>query len=595
MGKPALNDGVFVGPAGSTRKLNPGFLLNMPSLRHLPFLWLAALFPAHAAWSQMAFTEVSFDAGVVYTQHVPVPEPNCFFTILCGIERMTGGAAAADVDGDGDVDLFVTRLDASDILFVNQGDGTFTDGSMSAGFSGFVAQTNGAAFGDVDGDGDEDLILTVVGEASDPANNRNYLFVNDGQGVFSEEAVLRGLADLATNERAGQSVALGDYDHDGYLDVHVTDWLVGAPHQGLFLNRGAAQPGYFDDVTAAAGVDDSLIRGFASTFVDLDNDRRQDLVIAGDFGTSRLYWNDGDGTFTDGTGAAGVGGDENGMGSAFGDYDGDGDLDWFVTSIHDPAQTCETQNCNWGYSGNRLYRYDGSRSFSDATDAAGVRAGFWGWGTAFFDADLDGDLDLVMTNGVDFPGTHVDDAWVSDPMRLWENDGSGGMSEVSAISGISDTGSGKGLLTFDYDGDGDLDLFVVNNAGTPSLYRNDTPAVGNSWLRVDVRGRPGIAIHGTRVYVWTHDLAETPQIRVVGADAHFLAQSERVLHFGLGTGVSSVRMVRVDYPDGSVATWSRSPPNLTLEFTVSPHRTCGLLGLEVLPVVLWAARRRRRS
>ncbi|MBW2242632.1 MAG: CRTAC1 family protein [Deltaproteobacteria bacterium] len=563
-------------------------------LRHLLLSWIVAASSAHAAWSQMSFTEVSADAGVVYTQHVPVAEPNCFFTTLCGVERMTGGAAAADVDGDGDVDLFVTRLDASDILFVNQGDGIFTDGSVGAGFSGFLTQSNGVAFGDVDGDGDEDLILTVVGEASDPANNRNYLFVNDGHGVFSEVAVERGLADVGTDERAGQSVALGDYDGDGYLDVHVTDWLVGAPHQALFLNRGAAQPGYFDDVTAVAGVDDSLIRGFASAFVDLDDDGRQDLAIAGDFGTSRLYWNSGGGIFTDGTAAAGVGDDENGMGSAFGDYDGDGDLDWFVTSIHDPAQTCETENCNWGYSGNRLYRYDGARKFSDATDASGVRAGFWGWGTAFFDADLDGDLDLVMTNGVDFPGTNVDDAWVSDSMRLWENDGSGTMSEVSAVSGISDTGSGKGLLTFDYDADGDLDLFVVNNGGTPSLYRNDTPAAGNSWLRVVLRGRPGITIYGTRVYVWTHDLTEAPQLRVVGADAHFLAQGERALHFGLGAGVTSVRKVRVEFPDGAVSSWSHSPPDLTLTFTVAPHRSCGLIGIEVLAVIAWVARRRRR-
>ena len=110
--------------------------------------------------------------------------------------------------------------------------------------------------------------------------------------------------------------------------------------------------------------------------------------MAGDFGTSQLLWNNGDGTFTNGTVAAQVGTDENGMGSTFGDYDGDGDLDWFVTSIYDPGVVpCNPNGCFWGASGNRLYRYDGNRTFTDTTDSADVRIGHWGWGAAFFDYD----------------------------------------------------------------------------------------------------------------------------------------------------------------------------------------------------------------
>jgi hypothetical protein len=548
-----------------------------------------ALAAAPAA-GQMVFTEVSATAGVTYTQQIPVAEPGCFYTLLCGMERMTGGAAVADVDGDGDLDLFVTRLDAHDLLFVNQGNGTFADGSLAAGLSGFDTQSNGAAFADVDNDGDPDLIVGVVGEALDPANNRNYLFLNDGSGVFSEDAVARGIADADVDERAIQSVGVGDYDRDGYLDLHLTDWLVGAPHQRLFRNRGAAQPGFFDEVTAAAEVDDTLIRGFASSFVDVDDDGWEDLVIAADFGTSRLFWNDGDGTFTDGTALAGVGTDENGMGSALGDYDGDGDLDWFVTSIHDPAQTCETENCNWGYSGNRLYRNDGARLFSDATDAAGVRAGYWGWGASFLDGDLDGDLDLVMTNGVDFPGTTVDAPWVADPMRLWENDG-GLMTEDSVASGVTDTGSGKGLVVFDYDADGDQDIFVVNNAAGPKLYRNDTPANGNAWLRLRLEGGSGGQGYGARVEVWTHDLQETPQIRRVGASSLYLGQSERTLHFGLGPGVGTIRRVRVRFPNGLTRTLEGPRPNQ--EIVVRASGACGLLGLEPLPLVAWILARRR--
>ncbi len=546
------------------------------------------------ALAQMTFTEVSALAGVTYQEQVPIPEPGCFFATLCGVESMTGSAAASDVDGDGDVDLFVTRLDASDILFVNQGNGTFVDGSAAAGFAALNTQSNGAAFADVDNDGDHDLMVIVIGENFDVVNNRNYLFINDGTGVFTEEAVARGVDDTDINERGGQSIGVGDYDGDGYLDFHVTDWLVSSPHQALFRNRGAAEPGVFDEVSVAAGVRDGLVRGFASTFVDLDDDGHTDLAVVGDFGTSRLYWNDGDGTFTDGTVAAGVGTDENGMGSTFGDFDRDGDLDWFITSIFDASETCVVQQCNWGYSGNRMFRNDGNRQFSDATDSAAVRDGYWGWGASFFDGDLDGDVDLVMTNGVDFPGTMVDNAWVSDPMRLWQNDGTGVMTEDSIASGVTDTGSGKGLLTFDYDSDGDLDVFVVNNAAGPKLYRNDTPRAGKSWLRLRVIGQAAASGHGAKVSVWTHSLAETPQVQRIGAGSHFHGHGDWVAHFGLGTGVTKVRRVLVELPDGSTYRYTDPTPDQEIVLDLD-RMACGLLGLELLPVLFvhWARRRRK--
>ena len=165
-------------------------------------------------------------------------------------------------------------------------------------------------------------------------------------------------------------------------------------------------------------------------------------------------------------------------------YDGDGRLDWFVTSIYD---TSNGTGGGWGVSGNRLYRNQGARSFSDATDHAGVRNGDWGWGTVFFDYDNDGDLDLVMTNGVNFPVGPGEESFHADRMRLWRNNGDGTFDEVSELEGITDTGSGKGLLTWDYDRDGDLDLFVVNNGASPVLYRNDSPG-NNAWLHVDLVG-----------------------------------------------------------------------------------------------------------
>jgi len=518
-----------------------------------------------AITAQPVFTDVTASAGVSYLQHTANDPQDCLFAgFFCEPERMSGGAAVADVDGDGFLDLFVTCLDAPDILFRNRGDGTFEDITASTGLQAFDLQSNGAAFGDVDNDGDPDLYVTVLGGIGDTTNNRYYLFLNDGTGQFSEEAVARGVDVASAAQRRGYSVEFGDYNRDGWIDIHTTEWVPQTfSHSRLLRNLGSGSPGFFEDTTTAAGVWLGAVHGFSSTFTDLDSDGWPDLAVAADFGTSKLFWNNRNGTFTDGTVAAGVGTDENGMGSTFGDFDGDGDLDWFVTSIYDPDQTCETEGCSWDYSGNRLYRNLGARQFSDATDHAGVRDGRWGWGTAFLDYDNDGDLDLVMTNGVDFPAFTVDDAFNTDPMRLWENDGTGVMSEVAVARGITDSGSGKGLVIFDYDNDGDQDLFVVNNAAQPVLYRNDG-GNANGWLRVRTKGAVsnGDGL-GARVVV-TAQAGGSTQLREIGVSTHFLGQSELTAHFGLGLGQAKVASVLVSWPSGLVQGFSNVSRNTTL-------------------------------
>ena len=509
-----------------------------------------------------AFTDVTSAAGLSYHQHLVQGATSCVF-LDCEPDRMTGAAAVGDVDGDVDLDVYVTRLDAPGILFVNRGDGTFRNGTKRAHLDSALIQGNGVAFGDIDNDGDLDLLVTTLAGGFDGFNERNHLFTNRGDGVFTEEAMTRGAAGRAAPRKI-YSATFGDYDRDGWLDLHTTEWAPGQRSNSRLLhNRGAAAPGFFEDVTETAGVRLDGVHGFASAISDLDGDGWPDLAVAADFGTSQLFWGNGDGTFTNGTRAAGVGTDENGMGSTFGDYDGDGDFDWFVTSIYDPARTCETQRCNWGTTGNRLYRNDGGRVFSDATDAAGVRNGYWGWGTAFFDYDNDGDLDLVMTNGVRFPSTSIDQPYIGDPMRLWRNDGGGTMSEVSAGSGIDDTRSGKGLVVFDYDDDGDLDIFVVNNGGYPRLYRNN---VGSnlSWLRVDAVGSSSNADGiGTRVIV-QEEASGPKQIRQIGSVTHFLGQSESIAHFGFGDGSAPIASVEVHWPSGKTQLLTNVARNTTL-------------------------------
>jgi hypothetical protein len=509
-----------------------------------------------------AFVEVSALVGIDHDAGPLAAPPDCLVDAIdpplpgyfCGPERYAGGAAVADFDGDGDIDVYVTRPYGRDLLYENQGDGAFIDVATDVGLD-VAVHTSGAVWGDIDNDGDQDLYVTAIGDT------RNYLFVQEG-GAFVEEGEVRGAAVATAYPHTSSSAAFADYDLDGDLDLYVGEWRTHAvgthpSHARLLRNLGS---GLFEDVTDAAGVNVDAVWVEAETslggtyvlsagWADLDGDGFPELLLASDFRTSRLYWNDGDGSFTDGTVAAGVGTDDNGMGSAVGDFDGDGDLDWFVTSTARDELT-----------GNRLYRYDGARTFGDATDIAGVRDGGWGWGAAFLDHDNDADLDLVMTNG------WYGSAYLEDALAAWTNDGTGQMVEEAGALGLLDTGQGRGLVAFDADDDGDLEILVINNAGMPRLFRNQTADAGN-WLRIRAPGtvsnRDGI---GAKVIVRTEDAM---QMQEIGGPSHYLGNAPREAHFGLGDAV--VADVEVHWPaSGRTVLFDDVMANQILELAEPP-------------------------
>ncbi|HTM68022.1 MAG TPA: CRTAC1 family protein [Candidatus Binatia bacterium] len=577
--------------------------------------------PLKPKTAEVGFTDVSRQAGIQYLQNTAELMRMSKCGQACMAMMMSGGAAAEDYDKDGKIDLLVTRMNNAPILYRNKGDGTFEDKTKDAGLDG-VRNANGAGFADIDNDGDEDLYLTTIDDT------RFRLYINDGQGHFTEEGAARGADVPGVEHHQGYSVAFGDYDRDGYVDIMTTQWGfdLRESHMRLLHNRGAARPGYFEDVTEKAGfatrndfvwytlgemesslanvlVDKLKAQGkisekdadqltyydgghlqsvpgdqkdysgqfsFSAAFVDLDGDGWQDIAIASDFATSHLYWNNHDGTFTDGTAAAHVSGEEHGMGSTFGDFDGDGRIDWFVTSIGLPEKVCNKPDrpidCVIN-SGNRLYRNMGNRTFEDDTDKMGVRQGYWGWGTSFFDYDNDGDLDLAMTNGMN---TKV--RYRNDPFRFWENEGPDRpMVERSKDVGLEDRSSGKGMLTLDYDGDGDLDLFIVNDNTSPRLMRNDG-GNENGWLDVKVRGTASNR-DGFGATVELRAKAGGPvQVREIGASTHFLGQSSKAAHFGLGKGDAPVAEVTVHWPaTGRTATYKDVTRNTTLE-AVEPDK-----------------------
>ena len=512
---------------------------------------LVAVGPAGAA----VYTDVSAQVGITHRQSELVG-PGQY---LPGALIMSGGVAAADVDNDGWTDLYFTRVGMPDKLYRNNGDGTFSDVSAPSGFTA-NNQTNGAAFADLDRDGDQDLYVTGTGDL------RNYLYINDGSGVFTEQAIARG---AETNlpypytYRFGQSVGLGDYDNDGHVDIMTSDWgnSTNFSQARLLRNNANAQPGHFADRTSFAGLNqyrtDTSFR-FTPVFSDVDRDGRQDLVMTSDFLTGQLFWNDGDNTFTDGTIPANVGTDQNGMGTTVGDIDNDGDLDIFITAIKAvPGAVNPIQD-----TGNRLYLNNGDLTFTDATDAWGVRDAGWGWGTQFLDFDNDGDLDLIATNGWGDDHEH-------DPTTLWRNDG-GHMTNITgpAISGITDNLQGRGLIHLDYDKDGDLDVIVANQVDEPVIYRNDTGELENpnAYLRLDLEGVTS-NLDGIGAFVTlTPDLdqPENFQVRVMDGASSYLSMSERMIHFGLGQFTGTIDKITIDWLGPGFDTLYDVPINTTL-------------------------------
>ncbi|MCA9491316.1 MAG: CRTAC1 family protein [Myxococcales bacterium] len=451
----------------------------------------------------------------------------------CWREPLAGGAAVADFDGDGDLDVFLPRTALPDELLLNDGHGVFAPAAFPDG----PTLSNGALAFDVEGDGDLDLLVTSIADAPDR------LWINDGSARFTEEGAVRGLHTADTGCRDHFGAAAGDVDGDGDLDLLIAGWdeelTVGTrPRTRLLLNDGQ---GVFADATVASGLHRSWDRAALDpVLVDLDGDHDLDLLLVADWNGTTRFLNQGDGRFVEAP-LDEVFTDENGMGADLGDVDGDGDLDVFVTSVwsepyagcpSNPAATCD---------GNRLYAAEGA-GFVDRTDAAGVRVGQWGWGTAMLDADLDGALDVVLTGGMDTV------LFREEPGRLFLGRGDGTFRDATCTSGWLDRGQGRGVVPFDADGDGRLELLVTGRTETPSLWRSR--GGGGGWLQLELRqpGRNPFAV-GARVRVT--DAAGVTRLGLVHANTAYVSSRGPWVHLGLG-GADGPVDVEVTWPDGAV-------------------------------------------
>ena len=522
---------------------------NVPGLHPLPVLLMVALLSLVSTQLQAAlqFSEVSGAAGAAVAHG--------FGSAIDEIDKSeSGGVAAGDYDNDGDIDLYVIAGTAhSNSLLRNNGNGQFVDVATFAGVGLSGSWSSGPVFADINGDGWQDLLVGSM------QGGGYYVFINKQDGTFTDASGTSGITQ-GTNQNDISS-GLGDVDNDGDLDLFIGHHSFNPPsliRNHLWVNDGA---GVFSaaDISKGTNVFGSSDRTFSATFVDINKDHWQDILVSADVGGSTVFQNYGDGTFTDVTSS--TINDQNGMGAAAADLDNDGDIDWFVSSINNQPDYM------WGKTGNRLYINNGSGTFSETSATAGVRAGYWGWAACAADFDNDGWLDLFHVNGMYDVGAWTTN-YVNDPSRLFINNHNGTFTESSAAASLVDTGQGRAIVCFDYDNDGDIDIFVFNAGGTSRLYKNTLPHnPGPGWLQVDVAVEtPGKTIAGTLIEVVTGSLTQTRQITV---GSNLMSQNPLRQHFGLG-GAATIDQVKVTWPSGTQRILTNQSTNQILLVTPPP-------------------------
>jgi len=543
----------------------------------------ADLRPAAPQPAAGIFTDVTTASGVDFVQTIGDDDMSNL------VESSGYGVCLFDADGDGRLDIYFVngtiKAGVSDLpegeepppadelptnrLYLNRtapgGPLRFEDVTAEAGV-GDTGFGMGCVAGDLDGDGDRDLIVTNYGP------NRAYR--NDGPGPdgvphFTDVAEEAGLADPSWSMGA----ALFDYDGDGRLDLYVGDYVrfdpayrayyttdrfpgplayPGSPDH-LYRNRTTASGAWhFEDVSAAAGIDNPEGRAMGVGVSDVDGDGRPDIFVSNDAMANSLFLNRGDGHFEDVSLVSGVAYSENGdataaMGVEFGDLDGDGAQEIFV-----PDMSFST-----------LYRPESGELFHDRSRQWGlalVAAQYVGWSGHLIDYDLDGRLDLFMTTG------DLHDIEPTEDILL-HNDGNGRLVDAAGTGGehFSQPTMGRGAAVGDLDNDGDPDLVMNVLAGPAVVLQNDQEQLktGNHWLGVRLVGRAGNPDGiGAVVTVETAGKGATGgvlrQKREIHAGSGYLSCSDPRALFGLGPAKEAAR-VSVRWPSGEVTTREAVP------------------------------------
>ncbi|MFQ5700539.1 MAG: CRTAC1 family protein [Acidobacteriota bacterium] len=488
------------------------------------------------------FTDVTLAAGIT-------AQPRLTHDDLRNIVEAVGsGAAFADLDGDGWLDLVVLGGTPSPDgdgetppdtvhLYRNGKDGRFEELTADSGVPPDTRAV-AVAVADIDGDGDRDIYFVDRGP--------NHLFRNRGNGTFDDVTAEAHVGD----QGFGIGAVFLDLERDGDLDLYVANYLRFDPGETayfapdgypgplayrperdvLYVNRG---DGTFEEASGRSGIDALAGRSMSLAAADFDDDGDTDIFVANDSTENFLWINDGSGRFTEDGHTAGVALGENGeqtsaMAASVGDVDGDGQLDLAVSDTAFGA----------------LYRrlYPGVFADDVMSSGLGRLAGqYVSWGQSFLDMDNDGDLDLFLANG----GLHHLVGWED---LLLRNEGSGRFEDASDLAGdyFGTRQVSRGSITGDYDNDGDIDLFVTTLSGRHFLLRNDAPS-SPGWITLDLAGARGRDAFGAKVEVRISNRTIVAEARCPTA---YLGQSDPRLHFGLGAGVDRVDHIAIVWPDG---------------------------------------------
>ncbi len=559
------------------------------------------------------------DSGVDFVNELSFDEKFNIFTYRNYYNG--GGVALGDVNNDGLLDIYFTANLGPNKLYLNKGDFKFEDATEKSGTAGTRAWSTGAAMADVNGDGFLDIYVCNSGDISGD-NKQNELFINQGDGTFTEQAEAYGLADQGFSTHA----VFFDYDKDGDLDVYLLNnsyQAIGSfnkmqnerpkrdPVGGdkLFRNDGEK----FTDVSEEAGIYGSIIGfGLGITIGDVNQDTWPDIFISNDFfERDYLYINNQDGTFTESLESSMRSISAASMGADIADINGDGMLDIFVTDMipysqsrlkqvttfenWDKYQFNKTHGYHYQFSRNMLHINNGDGTFSEMGRLANLEATDWSWGALIFDMDNDGKRDLFVANGIyqditdldylnfiDDEETKikiisqegVDYKALTDPIPInpianfaFRNLGDLKFENAAEEWGLGEPIHSNGAAYGDLNNDGTLDL-VVNNVNKPAqIFKNAGTTINpdNHFLQINLIGKgKNTAAIGTQIQVKAGDeifyLEQMP-------NRGFQSSVDPKLTIGLGK-IASIDLIRVLWPDGSYTELKDQKPNqlLTLKW-----------------------------
>jgi len=412
--------------------------------------------------------------------------------------------AYADIDADGDVDMFVTNSGSANQLYINDGTGHFEERTAASGIDPASGRASrGAVFADVNGDGNLDLYVT-------DSSNPNALYLGDGQGHFKEDTVA-GVEDKGF----GQGACVADVNGDGHLDLFVANF---GQSNSLYINKGN---GLFDNATLGSGLESDGVQSFGCAFGDIDEDGDLDLYVTNAGSYNKLYANSGNGVFTDITDEAGVAADEGqGRGVSFADLNGDGHLDLYMVA---PVAK------------NYLFLGDGTGKFADKSDASGTGDHGTAQGMNVADVDGDGDLDIFVSNIMESCSLYINKGNGEDGTPHFE--------DYAASAGVNYHRFGQGVAFGDLNGDGALDMYLAVWGIFPyyksALLMNEGAAYHYLKVRpVTDSGRATLL--GTEVRLFEAGTRKPVGVRMqVDGGSGFASQNAYDVYFGLNEAVAS--------------------------------------------------------